>query len=93
VERAKEATLKQDLHVMRDAIDKFFADKGRFPDSLDELAKERYVRLIPLDPITDSATTWQTLPPPTDSGSKGEEYDVKSGADGTAGDGSKYADW
>jgi general secretion pathway protein G len=93
VERAKEATLKQDLNVMRDAIDKFFADKGRYPDSLEELVKERYVRLVPVDPITESPTTWQTLPPPPDSGSKGEVYDVKSGADGTAADGSKYAEW
>jgi general secretion pathway protein G len=93
VERAKEATLKQDLNVMRDAIDKFFADKGRYPDSLEDLVQERYVRLVPVDPITESATTWQTVPPPPEGGTKGEVYDVKSGADGTAADGSKYADW
>jgi len=57
IEHAKEATLKQDLSVMRDAIDKFHGDKGRYPDQLDELVSARYIRTIPVDPITESAST------------------------------------
>jgi general secretion pathway protein G len=93
IEHAKEATLKQDLSVMRDAIDKFYGDKGRYPDSLEELVEQRYLRNVPLDPITDSASTWDVLAPPADSEAKGSVYDIKSGAPGTARDGSTFADW
>jgi general secretion pathway protein G len=92
VERAKEATLKQDLTIMRDSIDKFFGDKGRYPDSLDELVKERYLRGIPVDPVTESAGTWVPVPPPVDVQVKGQVYDVRSGADGNALDGKPYAE-
>ena len=92
LERAKEATLKQDLSVMRDAIDKFHGDKGRYPDQLDELVSARYIRNIPVDPITESATTWRVIPP-TDTEAKGAVYDIKSGADGKSADGSPYGEW
>jgi general secretion pathway protein G len=92
VERAKEATLKQDLNIMRDSIDKFFGDKGRYPDSLEELVKERYLRTIPVDPVTESATTWLPVPPPVDVQVKGQVYDVRSGADGNALDGKPYSE-
>ena len=92
VERAKEATLRQDLNIMRDAIDKFHGDKGRYPDTLDELVATRYIRGIPLDPITESTTTWKVLPP-VDTEEKGGVYDVKSGAEGNAQDGKPYADY
>jgi general secretion pathway protein G len=92
VERAKEATLKQDLSTLRDAIDKFHGDKGRYPDTLDELVSTRYVRGVPLDPITESTTTWKVLPP-IDTDEKGAVYDVKSGAEGNGLDGKPYADW
>jgi general secretion pathway protein G len=91
IERAKEATLKQDLSVMRDAIDKFHGDKGRYPDSLDELVALRYIRSVPVDPITESVSTWK-LVPPTDSEAKGAMYDVKSGAEGKSQDGRPFAD-
>lgn len=91
IERAKEATLKQDLAVMRDAIDKFHGDKGRYPDSLEELVALRYIRSVPVDPITDSVSTWKVVPP-TDSEAKGAVYDVKSGADGNKQDGKPFAD-
>ena len=91
IERAKEATLKQDLAVMRDAIDKFHGDKGRYPDSLEELVALRYVRSVPVDPITESGSTWK-LVPPTDSEAKGAVYDVKSGAEGKSQDGKPFAD-
>ena len=93
IERAKEATLKQDLNVMRDAIDKFYGDKGRYPDALDELAEKRYLRNVPVDPITESTTTWSMVAPPAESDAKGNVYDVKSGAEGAASDGTAFADW
>lgn len=92
IEHAKEATLKQDLNVMRDAIDKFHGDKGRYPDQLDELVSARYIRSIPVDPITESATTWRIIPP-TDTEAKGAVYDIKSGADGKSADGTSYGEW
>jgi general secretion pathway protein G len=92
VERAKEATLKQDLSVMRDAIDKFHGDKGKYPDSLDDLVGSRYIRNIPIDPVTESTSTWKILPPP-EPDAKGAVYDVKSGAEGQGLDGSSYGEW
>ena len=92
LEKAKEATLKQDLMVMRDAIDKFHGDKGRYPDQLDELVSSRYIRSIPVDPITESTSTWRVIPP-TDTEAKGAVYDIKSGADGKSADGSSYGEW
>ncbi|MEO8039228.1 MAG: type II secretion system protein G, partial [Betaproteobacteria bacterium] len=85
VERSKEAVLREDLNVMRDAIDKFYGDTGTYPPSLDELVTRRYLRNVPVDPITESALTWQPLPPPDASG--GGVYDVRSGAEGTTRDG------
>ena len=93
VERAKEATLRQDLSVMRDAIDKFYGDKGRYPDALEELVSARYIRSIPVDPITDSTGTWEAVPPPSESDAKGSVYDVRSGAQGKGIDGKVYAEW
>jgi general secretion pathway protein G len=93
IERAKEATLKQDLNVMRDAIDKFYGDKGRYPDALEELAEQRYIRNVPVDPITESNATWDVVAPPPETEAKGNVYDVKSGAQGAASDGSVFADW
>jgi general secretion pathway protein G len=93
IERAKEATLKQDLNVMRDAIDKFYGDKGRYPEALEELAEQRYLRNVSVDPITESATTWSVVAPPAESDAKGSVYDVKSGAQGTASDGTAFAEW
>lgn len=96
VRAAQEATLKTNLFRMRDAIDQYFADKGQYPASIQALVSEGYLRAVPLDPITRSTETWTTVPaepdpsrPSTDTGI----YDVKSGADGTALDGSRYADW
>ncbi len=91
IDRSKEVTLRQDLNVMRDAIDKFYGDTGALPESLDELVTKKYLRAIPADPMTESAASWQTLPPP-DSKKTGV-YDVKSGAPGRALDGSNFQDW
>lgn len=91
VEKSKEATLKQNLFTMRDAIDKYYGDRGVYPDTLDDLVTKKYLRSIPVDPVTDSTTTWQIIPPQEEN--MGAVFDVKSGAPGTARDGSNYADW
>lgn len=91
IEKSREAALKQDLNVMRDAIDKYYGDRGMYPETLEDLVTNKYLRSIPVDPITESNTTWQIVPP--QEGEKGAVYDVKSGAQGTARDGSNYADW
>ena len=93
---ASEATLKEDLFRMRDAIDQYYADKNQYPDSLDSLVSEGYLRKIPDDPFTKSSSSWQTVPAEPDPNNPTAEagiFDVKSGADGTALNGAKYADW
>ena len=93
---AREAVLKEDLFRMRDAIDQYYADKNKYPASLDTLVSDGYMRKVPEDPITHSADTWHTVaaePDPANPTSEPGIYDVKSGAQGTALDGSTYADW
>jgi general secretion pathway protein G len=90
-ERAKEATLRQDLSVMRDAIDKYYGDKGVYPPSLQELVTARYLREIPVDPVTSSADTWIASPPP-DTKLTGV-YDIHSGAPGTGAEGKPYGEY
>ncbi len=91
LDKSKEAVLKEDLFQMRDAIGKYYGDKGKYPDSLDTLASEKYLRKIPVDPMTDSATTWVPVAPDAERGTDGVA-DVKSGSDGKTGDGTPYAD-
>jgi len=91
LERSKEAVLREDLFQLRDAIGKYYGDKGKYPESLDALASEKYLRKVPVDPITESATTWVTIG--SEDPQKGGVYDVKSGAPGKASDGSVYAEW
>jgi general secretion pathway protein G len=96
VQRAREGVLKEDLFRMRDAIDQYYADKNKYPASLEELVSEKYLRAIPVDPITASADTWQTVmsePDPMNPSADMGIYDVKSGSDATALDGTRYADW
>jgi general secretion pathway protein G len=96
VRRSREAVLKEDLFRMRDAIDQYYADKNKYPQSLQDLVSEGYLREIPKDPITDSTETWNAIPAEPDASNAAAEpgvYDVKSGAPGTALDGSNYADW
>ena len=91
LDRSKEAVLKENLYQMRDAISKYYADKGKYPESLDSLMTDKYLRKVPVDPITDSAATWVAVPP--EDPQKGGVYDVKSGAQGKATDGSEFASW
>ena len=96
ITRAKEATLKEDLFRMRDAIDQYYADRNKYPASLESLVEEKYMRAVPVDPFTNSAETWQTTmsePEPGNPSAEPGVYDVKSGSDAIALDGSRYADW
>jgi len=88
LEKGREVALQENLRVLRVTLDKFHADKGRYPETLDELVDERYLREVPLDPITESATTW-VLVPPKEPDQQGVA-DVKSGASGTARDGRRF---
>jgi general secretion pathway protein G len=96
VKRAQEATLKTDLFHMRDAIDQYYADKGKYPASLDALVSDGYLRKIPIDPMTQTADTWTTVPAEPDPANPSAEpgvYDVKSGATGTSMEGNAYSEW
>jgi len=92
LERSREAVLREDLKVMRGAIDQFYADIGRYPRALDELAERRYLRAIPVDPVTGSEQTWVVVKPPEGISVDGV-YDVRSGAPGASLDGSAYESW
>ena len=91
IDKSKEAVLKENLYQMREAISRYHADKGRYPESLESLAADKYLRKVPLDPITESAASWIELRPenPEQSG----VYDVRSGAPGTGLDGREYVQW
>ena len=91
VEKSKEAVLKQDLSTLRDTLDKYYGDTGKYPESLDDLVTEKYLRKLPLDPITESDTTWVVVPP--QDSEKGGVFDVHSGAPGNARDGTPYSSW
>jgi len=96
ITRAKEGTLRAQLFIMRDAIDQYYADKAKYPDSLQTLVSEQYLRQVPLDPFTESRDTWQTVPAEPEPGSVTAAagiFDVKSGFDGNSIDGSRYSDW
>jgi general secretion pathway protein G len=96
VQLGREAVLRRDLFAMRDAIDQYYADKNKYPASLDALVSDGYLRKIPEDPITRTADTWQTVPAEPDPANPSDApgiYDVKSGAQGQGLDGSNYADW
>ena len=93
---SREGVLKEDLFRLRDAIDQYYADKGQYPSTLDALVTDGYVRKIPDDPFTKSNSTWQTVPAEPDPNNPTAEagvFDVKSGSDATALDGTKYAEW
>lgn len=91
LDAARETALREDLHQLRDAIDKFYADQTRYPADLQELVAKHYLRAVPEDPITQRVDSWQ-LTAPSDKG-QGAVFDVHSGAPGQARDGSPYASW
>ena len=91
LEKSRETVLRSDLAQMRDSIDKYYGDRGKYPDTLEDLVTKHYLRSIPEDPITRSATSWVVVPP--DDGKDGGVFDVKSGAPGSGLDGTNYGDW
>ncbi len=91
VEKSKEAVLHQNLSLTRQALDKFFGDNGKYPDSLEDLVSKKYLRSLPYDPITESTTTWSIIG--SDTPEKGAVFDIKSGALGQGLDGTEYKDW
>lgn len=90
-DRAKESVLKENLATLREAIDKHYGDTGSYPATLDDLVTKRYLRRVPVDPVTDSATTWVVIAP--GEGKKGAVFDVKSGAPDKGRDGTAFRDW
>jgi general secretion pathway protein G len=94
--RAREAVLKENLFRMRDALDQYYADKNAYPPTLEDLVSQKYLRAIPEDPFTRSSSTWRTImsdiDPANPSATPGV-FDVKSGSDSAAIDGTRYADW
>ena len=91
VEKSKETVLKQDLSTMRDALDKYYGDTGKYPDALEDLVSKKYLRKLPVDPMTESAETWAIVSP--EDTEKGGVFDIHSGAPGNARDGTPYSSW
>lgn len=93
--KAKEAALKQNLFTMRAVIDQFYADRGMYPATLETLVEEKYLRAIPVDPFTKSATTWEEILEEQDEGEDSPPgiYDIKSGSDDLALNGTPYKEW
>ncbi len=96
VRLSREATLKEDLFRMRDAIDQYYADKGKYPADLQALVTDQYMREVPIDPISQSRDSWQTVPAEPDPMNPTAEpgiFNVKSGAEGTSLQGQPYSEF
>jgi general secretion pathway protein G len=91
MDRAREDVLREDLYILREAIDKFYSDQNRYPETFAELVKEKYIRRIPVDPLTQSPNSW--IPVPVNADGTGGIMDVRSGAPNLARDGTWYKDW
>lgn len=91
IDVAKETTLQENLRTVRAVIEDFRGDKGRYPRSLEELVEQRYLKAVPIDPITEASNTWRIVAPPE--GQEGAVYDLHSGATGVARNGQAYAQW
>jgi len=91
VERAKDAALRTDLRLLRESIEKYQADTGHLPETLEQLVQARYLRTVPIDPATDRSDTWVAVPAPD--GMTPGVYDIRSGAPGAARDGTAYGSW
>ena len=91
VDKSNEAALHSDLRALRDAIDKYYGDNQKYPNSLDDLVVKKYLRDIPPDPITGNSQSWVVVPP--DDTLSGKVFNVRSGAEGNARDGTLYSQW
>ncbi|HOT27770.1 MAG TPA: prepilin-type N-terminal cleavage/methylation domain-containing protein [Candidatus Ozemobacteraceae bacterium] len=90
IQKTREIALKEDLHVMRKVLDQYYRDRGAWPEGLDALVRDGYIRSIPADPITGKTDTWKTIP--SEDG-LADVFDIRSGATGASSDGSAYAAW
>ncbi len=86
IDQSKETVLRENLHITRETIDKFYGDNGRYPQSLAELVERSYLRALPHDPITESNATWVLIAPQSGEG----VFNVYSGAAGNARDGTPF---
>ncbi|MDQ1919528.1 MULTISPECIES: type II secretion system protein [Massilia] len=91
IDSTKDTILADNLRNVRAVIDQFYADTGRYPDSLEQLVEKKYLRSIPVDPVADSSTSWILVPP--EDTTKGNLYSIKSGAPGNDRNGKPYSDW
>lgn len=93
--KAKETALKQNLFTMRSLLDQYYADRGDYPESLETLVEAKYLRAIPIDPLTKSSETWTEIYEEQEEGddSPAGIYDIKSGSEDIARDGTSYKDW
>ncbi|GJI91854.1 type II secretion system pseudopilin OxpG [Rugamonas sp. R1(2021)] len=91
IDKSKEVVLADNLRNMRQVIDQYYGDTGRYPDTLEQLVEKKYLRGLPVDPITDSDATWVLVPP--EDATKGGIYNIKSGAPGNDRSGKPYSDW
>lgn len=91
IDNARETILADNLRNTRAVIDQYYSDTGRYPDSLDQLVEKKYLRGLPIDPVTESSATWIVVPP--EDGAKGGVYSIKSGAPGNDRSGKPYLDW
>ncbi|RFP12358.1 type II secretion system protein [Duganella sp. BJB488] len=91
IDKSKEVVLADNLRNVRQVLDQYYGDTGRYPDSLEQLVEKKYLRALPVDPVTESDTTW-IIVPPEDTG-KGGVYNIKSGAPGNDRSGKPYSDW
>jgi general secretion pathway protein G len=91
VDKTKETILAENLRTTRAVIDQFYADTGRYPDSLDQLVEKKYLPRLPFDPVLDSDAGWVVVPP--EDPSRGNLYDIRSGAEGKGRNGKPYSEW
>ena len=90
IQRARESALKEDLYALRKAVDDFYADTGRYPESLVQLADKRYIRKVPVDPMTERVNSWVEI---RGEGQNAGIIDVRSGSEEKSPDGVAYKDW
>jgi general secretion pathway protein G len=91
VDKTKETILAENLRTTRAVIDQFYADTGRYPESLEQLVEKKYLPRLPFDPVLDSDAGWVIVPP--EDTSRGSVYDIHSGAEGKGRNGKPYSEW
>jgi len=91
IDKSKEVVLRENLALLRDSIDKYYGDQGKYPEALGDLVTRKYIRRVPTDPITESPATWIVVAP--EDKEKGAVFDVRSGSTERSRDGSPYGDW